>query len=116
LETDANRAQAFAAASRARLELQTAETELAEAQRNGKATDDTLARIQPQVAVLGITLAPSAEAVATQVVATAAPQAATSTEPEDMVTGIGQFAATYWIYFLAVAVILIWFFSRALGR
>jgi hypothetical protein len=33
-----------------------------------------------------------------------------------MVTGIGQFAATYWIYFLAVAVILIWFFSRALGR
>ena len=112
---DANRAQFFAAASRARLELQAAETQLSEARREATATEETLAKIQPLAAALGVTIAPSKEVVATQVAAAAARPAA-STETPDVLTGIGEFATTYWIYFLAGAVILIWIISRALGR
>jgi hypothetical protein len=115
LGIDSAHAQAFAAASRAGLELQTAETQLAVARREATATEETLARIRPQAAAQGITVAPSGEGIATKTVVAAAPPAA-STEPPDTLKSIGEFATNYWVYFLAGAVILIWLISRALGR
>jgi len=116
LEADTEGAQSIAAATRAQSELRTAENQLAEAQQEAAAVETTLAKIQPQVASIGITVAPSGEVVATHQVVTAPDHPAAATETPDVVSGIGQFATAYWVYFLAGAVILIWLVSRSLGR
>ena len=110
-----DQAQYFAAASRAGLELQTAEAQLAAANQEATATEETLARIQPQATALGIAVAASSQTVATQTEAEA-PAPTASTASPDTLTSIGQFATNYWVYFLAGAVILVWLISRALGR
>jgi hypothetical protein len=119
--TGTDRTQYFTAAAQAQLELDAAENRLAEARRQAAATEETLARIQPQAAALGIAVAPSGEGgIETQVVAKAAPtvatQASSSEEPSGILKGIGQFATNYWWIVLAGAIVLIWLVSRALGR
>ena len=117
LGTDTDRTQSFTAAPRARLELEAAENQFAAARREATATEETLAKIQAQAAVLGITAAaPVGEVVAPQVVAVAARPAASAEELPDIPTSIWQFWKEYWIYFVAGLVIVIWFVSRAFGR